>query len=444
MRVAMSRISKANICPYKGSEIPRWRELGLDANRVYRLFRDPVELQKGAHTFDGKPLLIRHIGVSADSPQRESIAGSLGQCTFEHPYLISRPLTVWTQEALDLIEAEEREELSCGYRYEAEMVPGTYGGESYDGRMVNIQGNHVALVSEGRAGPDVRVADELPPEFRTMSHPILSRLALLLRPDASDVAVRMAFDSAIGETPARSVMTLDASEKKKAEDEARDAKRKRGSDEELTESEKKDAYDAACDAKEAAHDAAEDAADEKEAARDASAKDEGCEDRKRARDARKGARDARKGARDKRADDRKRALDAAGKHTSQNLDAMPNPKDHRDDFRSGDSVTKDEMNAAIKAAVDKATTETRTRERAAAAAREAVRSAVGTVDLAMDSAESIYKFALEQQGVDLTGVPESAYAALFGATRKVTSPAPRLAMDSSGAPIDRKALLGLN
>ena len=39
------------------------------------------------------------------------------------------------------------------------MTPGVYEGERYDGVMTEITGNHVALVSDGRAGPDVVVAD---------------------------------------------------------------------------------------------------------------------------------------------------------------------------------------------------------------------------------------------------------------------------------------------
>jgi hypothetical protein len=39
------------------------------------------------------------------------------------------------------------------------MSGGIFEGKSYDGVMRNIKGNHVALVHEGRAGHDVKVAD---------------------------------------------------------------------------------------------------------------------------------------------------------------------------------------------------------------------------------------------------------------------------------------------
>src|ERR1700728_4409779 len=94
MVVEMSRISKANICPYRGSEIPNWQALGLDPDRVYRLLRDPKELEKAASTFSGKPLLIRHVPVTADLPNQSLWVGTLGTVTWEAPYLVARPLTV--------------------------------------------------------------------------------------------------------------------------------------------------------------------------------------------------------------------------------------------------------------------------------------------------------------------------------------------------------------
>ena len=51
-------------------------------------------------------------------------------------------------------------ELSCAYRYDPDFTQGTYDGQRYDFVMRNIRGNHVALVEEGRAGPDVVVADK--------------------------------------------------------------------------------------------------------------------------------------------------------------------------------------------------------------------------------------------------------------------------------------------
>lgn len=49
-------------------------------------------------------------------------------------------------------------EISCGYDCDLDSTPGTApSGEKYDAIQRNIRGNHVALVSKGRAGPDVRL-----------------------------------------------------------------------------------------------------------------------------------------------------------------------------------------------------------------------------------------------------------------------------------------------
>lgn len=159
LHVEITNISKANICPYKGSEIPGADELGLEADRVYYLLRDPQELAKAAPTFNNLPLLSEHIPVSAEDPQKDVVVGSTGtDAVFVAPYL-RNSLVVWDKEAIDGVESKEQQEISCAYHYVADMTPGVFDGKSYDGVMRNIRGNHVALVAAGRAGPDVVVGD---------------------------------------------------------------------------------------------------------------------------------------------------------------------------------------------------------------------------------------------------------------------------------------------
>src|SRR5882757_7615397 len=66
LHVDVCNISKATVNPYYGREIPDSEALGLDPNKVYRLYRDPVELEKAAPTFMRKQLLDDHIAVSVD------------------------------------------------------------------------------------------------------------------------------------------------------------------------------------------------------------------------------------------------------------------------------------------------------------------------------------------------------------------------------------------
>ena len=158
LHVSSSHITKATVNPYYGREIPGWREAGLDPEAVYYGWRDPQELQKSLPTWAGLPLHIEHHVDSADEPAKLTRVGAVGAATWNAPY-IDAPLTVWDAAAIDGIEDGSFCELSCAYRYDPDFTPGSYEGVGYDFIMRNIRGNHVALVEEGRAGPDVVVAD---------------------------------------------------------------------------------------------------------------------------------------------------------------------------------------------------------------------------------------------------------------------------------------------
>lgn len=164
MHVAVTNISKANVCPYLGSEIPDFEKLGLEPDKIYQLYRAPEELEKAAHTFNNIQLLIKHTSVSADDHQPDEVIGTTGsEAEFVAPYL-RNSLAVWVRKGIDLIDSEKQKELSSGYRYRADMTPGhTPKGEAFDGVMRDIEGNHVAIVKEGRAGPDVVVGDSAIP-----------------------------------------------------------------------------------------------------------------------------------------------------------------------------------------------------------------------------------------------------------------------------------------
>lgn len=163
--VTRARITKANVCPYRGSEIPGWEALGLDADVIYNLLRDPDELRKAAPTLNGVQLLAKHKPVSADDHKPNDTVGSLGtdaQFVEEggENYLVNS-LFVNAQSAIDGIESGKKRELSAGYHYTPDMTPGNFRGTAFDGIMRDIVFNHVALVEDGRAGPDVVVGDSM-------------------------------------------------------------------------------------------------------------------------------------------------------------------------------------------------------------------------------------------------------------------------------------------
>lgn len=159
LHVKVANISKAAINPYLGKEIPDFEQLGLQPDKVYKLLRHPDELKKAAPTFNNLPLLDDHVAVSADDHKPERVVGALGSgASYEHPFL-QNGLVVWARHGIDGIESEEQKEISSSYRYRADMTPGEYEGEHYDGVMRDIVGNHAALVKKGRAGSDVVVGD---------------------------------------------------------------------------------------------------------------------------------------------------------------------------------------------------------------------------------------------------------------------------------------------
>lgn len=237
LHVECVNISKANVCPYLGSEIPNGPELGLDPSKIYMLYRHAAELEAAAPTFENKQLLIQHVGVTAESPQEWLTVGVVSGVFWEPPYLKAR-LTVWNQKGIDAIESRAQQELSSGYRYVADMTPGTIDGVHYDGIMRNIRGNHVALVSEGRVGPDVFVTDGIPVELLQVYHNMKSSvlaatLVTTLGLDKKPEDVTAAINAALAADKAGADKAAEdkAAEDKKADDKARDeAAKKAGCD----------------------------------------------------------------------------------------------------------------------------------------------------------------------------------------------------------------------
>lgn len=160
LHVESSHITKEAVNPYYGREIPGWKHLSLDPEKIYYGYRSGDELQKALKTFNGLPLHLDHHMDSAANPRKDVRVGSLGTSALWNPPYIDNALTVTDLQAIKAIENNEYRELSAAYRYDPDFIAGEFNGEKYDFVMRNISGNHVALVRDGRAGPDVVVADE--------------------------------------------------------------------------------------------------------------------------------------------------------------------------------------------------------------------------------------------------------------------------------------------
>lgn len=401
LHVASSPISKEQVVPYYGREIPGWEERGLDPQRIYRAYRPATELEKGAATCNGLPILMEHAPESAEAPQTEQRIGSMGtDAAWSAPYL-TNSLIFTVASAIEAIESDRIRELSLSYRYDPDWTPGTFQGQPYDFVMRNIRGNHLALVPEGRAGADVLVADAKPKPKTEGS--IMSKLLKTLR---------AAFDA---EPPKPA-----SDEDKMAAAQAVVEKLK----EKLGPEDTKALLDViaalsvpAADEKspEAATDADEDPAKTAMAAAGLDAADEGA-----AKAFAAGAEYGKTLAAPKAADEAAEAKKAEDSEETQAKDA-------------------EEVKAAMDAALARRGFLSADRYQAILDAKDAVRPLVGEVrvDLARDDAADVYGAALDALGIERKGHPRTAWRSMFQMARSTPKAAP-LAADAKlekGSPL---------
>ena len=170
MHIAISPLTKEQIAPYYGREIPGWESLGLDPNKTYMGYRPAEELKKPETiaSFNGIPLQFRHHADFAEAPAKDTRVGAVGtEAKWASPYLMNS-LVIYDQKAQKVVKNGFMRELSSAYKYKPDFTPGTWNGQHYDFIMRDIRANHVALVEEGRAGADVLVYDSKTGRNRTM------------------------------------------------------------------------------------------------------------------------------------------------------------------------------------------------------------------------------------------------------------------------------------
>ncbi|MDE9518969.1 DUF2213 domain-containing protein [Xenorhabdus bovienii] len=366
-------LSKAAVNPYRGKEIPGYEKLGLDPEKVYRLLRDPLELERAAKTFSKKQLLIKHIPVDSSEPQKEYTIGAIGSdISFEDGRLYG-DLSVWDGYAIDLIESGKMQELSAGYGYTPDMTPGEYEGQHYDGVMRNIFGNHVALVERGRIGRDAIISDHQTIDLETEMKLKQGATPII----AAQIKQALAMDADLSEDSLRAIITAVTSNLAQDEDPA--------------------AIKGAKDNEQKP----EGAKDNDPKAPEGSSKPEGAKDN------------------DPKAPEGSSKPEGA----KDNDPKTESAKDQEEKDKAKDEKDKPAMDAAM--------IEQRAVERVTALfqAREDVKPLIGVV--AMDSAEQVYGYALKQKGVDTTGVHASAYKTMVGMllSNQVAATKTNVAMD---------------
>lgn len=163
LRIAQNHITKEQVAPYYGREIPGFEALGLDPEKIYYGYRPWEEIVKAVDTFNGVPILIVHKLDSADNPLKEERIGSVGTTpVLNRPYL-DNAFTFTDKSGIAVIEDGSQKEVSAGYFFTPDFSkPGEFEGVHYDFIFTDLTGNHVTVVPEGRCGPDVHVQDAMP------------------------------------------------------------------------------------------------------------------------------------------------------------------------------------------------------------------------------------------------------------------------------------------
>ena len=162
LHVSISPLTRVQVAPYRGCEIPGWQELGLEPERIYKGYRPASELSKPEtiESVNGIPIQLAHHMDYADNPAKNTRVGSTGTDGAFHPPFLTNSLHIQDKNAIDRINDGSMRELSLAYRYKPVFQPGeTPDGEKYDFIMTDISANHLALVDEGRAGHEVLVYD---------------------------------------------------------------------------------------------------------------------------------------------------------------------------------------------------------------------------------------------------------------------------------------------
>lgn len=158
MEVRDNPISKEGVFPYRGDEIPG----APNPEEIYWVYRPADELarQETIDSFKLMPFIDEHevLGRGGMPAERKGIQGTIGeQVYFDPPYLRAN-IKIHSSAAQSLIKAG-KVELSPCYGCDWSPEVGTFEGKPYQYVQRNIMGNHLALVEEGRTGPDVAVQD---------------------------------------------------------------------------------------------------------------------------------------------------------------------------------------------------------------------------------------------------------------------------------------------
>ena len=163
--ISENPISKVGVFQYSGKNIDPKGKMGFEPDKLYNVYRPEEELSDPAciKSFKLLPWTDEHtmLGASEEGlmpAENKGVHGVIGeQVSFKDGYLRAN-VKIFSEKLAKKIQ-DGKKELSIGYRCLYSKESGVYDNTHYDAIQREIRGNHVALVGQGRSGPDVAVLD---------------------------------------------------------------------------------------------------------------------------------------------------------------------------------------------------------------------------------------------------------------------------------------------
>jgi hypothetical protein len=149
-------LTAAQVNDYKGRELKDYQNLDVEPEKLYGVYRPLEEITKALETYNNLPLTDNHIAISAKLPSRDRWLGFVsGNAHVVGDELLNDVSIMVGKGIADIENADNnpesgKKELSCGYAYDLIKEEGMFNGTPYQFKMINLRGNHVALVKSGR------------------------------------------------------------------------------------------------------------------------------------------------------------------------------------------------------------------------------------------------------------------------------------------------------
>jgi hypothetical protein len=155
----MPRVARSGVQKYSPQEMNR-----PDIKRMISVFRPENEVfgAEAAKSYGHRPVTIDHPSdgfITSESWAKHAVGHTTSDVLRDGNY-IRVPIMLLDQKAIEAFESGKNQ-LSCGYSCDVEWTPGVdpESGQSYDAIQRNLRMDHVAICSNARGGPELRIGD---------------------------------------------------------------------------------------------------------------------------------------------------------------------------------------------------------------------------------------------------------------------------------------------